>query len=139
MKAIVIEKHGPPEVLKLTEVSDPEPQAGEVRVLIKAAGINFADLFARLGLYPDAPKPPFIPGLEASGEIEKVGPDSQGLGAGQPVVVMLKSGGYAEKVCVRAGHAVPVPPGMDLAQAAALPINYLTAHTTCYSGWEMSG
>jgi NADPH:quinone reductase-like Zn-dependent oxidoreductase len=128
MKAIVIARHGPPEVLQLTDVPDPEVGAGEVRIRVKAAGINFADLFARLGLYPDAPKPPFIPGLEVSGEIETVGPYAKGLREGQPVMAMLKSGGYAEKVCVRAGQAVPVPPGMDFAQAAALPINYLTAY-----------
>jgi NADPH:quinone reductase-like Zn-dependent oxidoreductase len=128
MKAIVIEKHGSPEVLRLTEMPDPEPQAGEVRVLVKAVGINFADLFARLGFYPDAPQPPFIPGLEASGVVEKLGPEVTGLAPGQGVMAMVRSGGYAEKVCIPAGHATPIPSGMSFEQAAALPVNYLTAY-----------
>jgi NADPH:quinone reductase-like Zn-dependent oxidoreductase len=132
MRAIVIEKHGSPEVLRLTEIPDPEPRAGEVRVLVKAAGINFADLFARLGFYPDAPKPPFTPGLEVSGVIEKVGPEVTGLVAGQGVMAMVRSGGYAEKVCISAGQAARIPSGMTFAQAAALPVNYLTAYHMLY-------
>lgn len=135
MKAIVISKHGPPEALQLADVPEPELRAGEVLVRVKAAGINFADIFARLGLYPDAPTPPFTPGLEVSGEIEKVGPDVDGGRLGQAVMAFVKSGGYAEKISVPAECAVPVPPGMDFQQAAALPVNYLTAyHMLFYQG-----
>jgi NADPH:quinone reductase-like Zn-dependent oxidoreductase len=128
MKAIVIEKYGSPEVLRFIETPDPEPQAGEVRVLVKAAGVNFADLFARLGLYPDAPKLPFTPGLEVSGVVEKLGPEVTGLATGQGVMAMVRSGGYAEKVCISSQQAIPISPGMSFEQAAALPVNYLTAY-----------
>jgi len=135
MKAIVISKHGSPDVLELSDILDPEPGAGEVLVRVKAAGINFADILARLGLYPDAPNPPFTPGLEVSGEIEKVGPDVEGFQPGQRLMAMVKSGGYAEKICVPVQNAVPMPAGMDFDQAAALPVNYLTAyHMLVYMG-----
>jgi NADPH:quinone reductase-like Zn-dependent oxidoreductase len=133
MKAIVVEKHGPPEVLSPTEMPDPEPQAGEVRVLVKAAGVNFADLFARLGFYPDAPQPPFIPGLEVSGVVEKLASGaSHQLTVGQGVMAMVRSGGYAEKLCISTGQAAAIPPGMSFEQAAALPVNYLTAYHMLY-------
>jgi NADPH:quinone reductase-like Zn-dependent oxidoreductase len=128
MKAIVIERHGGPEVLKLRELPDPEPGPGEICVRVRAAGINFADLFSRLGLYPDAPKPPFTPGLEASGEIEALGGEVRNLRAGQRVMVLARSGGYAEKIRVPASQAVEMPAEMTFEQAAALPVNYLTAY-----------
>ena len=128
MKAIVIARHGPPEVLKLSELPEPEVRTGEILVGVRAAGINFADLLARLGLYPEAPRPPFTPGLEVSGEIERVGQEVKGFGEGQRVMAVVKSGGYAEKISVPASDAVHVPEGMDLHQAGALPINYLTAY-----------
>lgn len=132
MKAIVIEKLGPPEVLRLTEMPDPEPQAGEVRVLVKGVGVNFADLFARLGFYPDAPKPPFTPGLEISGEVEKLGLGVTGLSVRQGVMAMVRSGGYGEKVCLSSRQAALIPSGMSFEQAAALPVNYLTAYHMLY-------
>jgi NADPH:quinone reductase-like Zn-dependent oxidoreductase len=135
MKAIVISKSGPPEVLKLAEVPEPELRAGEVVVRVKAAGVNFADLFARQGLYADAPQPPFTPGLEVSGTLEKVGSEVQGLKEGQRVMAVVRSGGYAEKTPVPAQAVVPMPESMDFQQAAALPINYLTAyHMLFYMG-----
>ncbi len=135
MKAIVISKSGPPEVLRLVEVPEQEPGAKDILVRVKAAGINFADLFARQGLYPDAPKPPFTPGLEVSGVIERVGAEVREFQEGQRVMAIVRSGGYAEKARVPASQAVPVPDGMDFQQAAALPINYLTAyHMLVYMG-----
>ncbi len=128
MKAVQVRRHGPPAVLEVHDVPEPEPQAGQVRVRVRAAGINFADLLARLGLYRDAPKPPFIPGLEASGEIDKVGPEVRELSEGQSVMVLSKSGAYAEKLTVSANQVAPIPPGMSFEAAAALPVNYLTAY-----------
>src|SRR5574337_593296 len=140
MKAIVISKYGSRNVLELTEVSEPESKAGEILVRVRAAGINFADIFARQGLYPDVPKPPFTPGLAVSGEIEKIGPGVSGFEKGQLVMAFIGSGGYAEKVCLPALNAVPVPSGMDFKQAAALPVNYLTAyHMLFYMGNLRSG
>jgi NADPH:quinone reductase-like Zn-dependent oxidoreductase len=128
-------KHGPPEVLKYGEAADPEPQPGQVRIKVRAVGVNFADILARLGLYPYAPKPPFIPGLEVSGEIEKVGPEVKSFAPGQRVMALTKKGAYAEKVCVPAGQAVPMPPAMSFEGGAALPVNYLTAyHMLFYMG-----
>lgn len=128
MKSISVIKHGPPEVLKYGEAPDLEPRPGQVRIRVRAVGINFADILARLGLYPDAPRPPFIPGLEVSGEIEKAGAEVQGFAPGQRVMALVKSGAYAEKVCVPAGQAVPMPPGMSFEAGAALSVNYLTAY-----------
>lgn len=128
MKAVWLDRHGPPEVLQYSDVADQGVQAGEVRIRVRAVGINFADILARLGLYRDAPKPPFIPGLEVSGEIEKVDHDVKDFHEGQRVMALTKMGGYAEKVCVPAGQVAPMPPGMGFELAAALPVNYLTAY-----------
>jgi NADPH:quinone reductase-like Zn-dependent oxidoreductase len=128
MKAVLVTKYGPPEVLKYDDVEDPQPTAGQVRVRVRAVGVNFADILARVGLYPDAPKPPFIPGLEVSGEVEELGGDIQGLNVGQSVMALTMSAAYAEKVCVPAVQVVPLPPGMDFEVGAALPVNYLTAY-----------
>jgi NADPH:quinone reductase-like Zn-dependent oxidoreductase len=135
MKAIRIDKHGPPKVLQFTEVPDPEVQGGQVLIRVRAAGVNFADILARLGLYRDAPKPPFIPGLEVSGEIERVGGEAKGLYEGQRVMALTRWGGYAEKVCASSPGVMPLPPSMTFEQAAALPVNYLTAyHMLFYMG-----
>ncbi len=135
MKAIVISKSGPPEVMKLLDVPAPEVGAKDILIAVKAAGINFADLFARQGLYPDAPKPPFTPGLEVSGVVEKVGTEVREFQVGRRVMAIVRSGGYAEKARVAASQAVPIPDGMDFQQAAARPINYLTAyHMLVYMG-----
>jgi NADPH:quinone reductase-like Zn-dependent oxidoreductase len=135
MRAIVIAEHGRPEVLTLSDVPDPDVRPGEVLIRVKAAGINFADLFARQGLYPDAPRPPFTPGLEVSGEIAGLGPEVKELHEGQRVMATVKFGGYAEKVAVPASLAIALPEGMDFPQAAALPVNYLTAyHMLFYMG-----
>ncbi len=128
MKAIQLLKHGPPQVLRLSDVPDPELKPGYVLIRVRAAGINFADIFTRLGLYPDAPKPPLTPGLEVSGEIEAVGSGVTEPKAGQRVMALTRSGGYAEMASVPAGQAVPMPSGMSFEQAAALPVNYLTAY-----------
>lgn len=140
MKEIRIERHGAPEVLQYKDVADPEARAGQVRIRVRAAGINFADILARLGFYPDAPKPPFTPGLEASGEVEQTGPEVKGLVAGQRVMALTKSGAYAEKLCVPASQLVTMPDGMSFETAAALPVNYLTAyHMLFYMGNVRAG
>ena len=129
MKAIQVTKHGVPGVLCLTELSDPQPGPGQVVVRVAAAGINFADLLMRLGLYPGTPKPPFVPGFEVAGTVEAVGAGVTSPRAGDRVVaMMLKGGGYAEKAVLPAAHAIPIPPAMSFEEAAALPVNYLTAH-----------
>src|SRR5215472_846079 len=106
MRQIWITKKGPPEVLEVREAPDPEPREGEVRVRVRASGINFADLMARVGLYPDAPKLPCVIGYEVSGTIDAVGPGVEGAGkglvVGDRVFAMPKFGGYTDVLTVPA-------------------------------------
>lgn len=128
MRAVFIARHGGPQALELREVPDPQPGPGEIRVRVRAAGINFADLLMRMGLYVGAPPPPFVPGYEIAGEVEALGEGVKGLAAGARVMAVLKFGGYAEKAVCPARQVLPLPPGKSFAEAAALPVNYLTAY-----------
>ncbi len=128
MRAIVITRHGPPEVLAVQERPDPVPGAGEVLIEVKAAGINFADLMARMGLYPDAPKPPCVVGYEVAGTLAAVGAGAEGaLEVGQRVLAPTRFGGYAERAVAKADGVVALPEGLSYEQGAAIPINYATA------------
>lgn len=128
MKAAVVTRLGPPEVLVLREERDPEPGEGQVRIRVATAGVNFADILARMGLYPGAPRAPFIPGLELSGTIEKVGGGVAAARVGERVLALTNFGGYAEQAVVPAAQAIPIPQARSLEEAAALPVNYLTAY-----------
>ncbi|HEY6781544.1 MAG TPA: zinc-binding dehydrogenase, partial [Thermoleophilaceae bacterium] len=128
MRALVITEHGPPEVLQIQERPDPQPGPGEVRVRVHAAGINFADLMARTGLYPDAPKPPSVVGYEIAGDVESVGPGVEGFEPGQRVMGGTLFGGYAELVAPPTGALLPLPEGWSYEQGAALPVVYATAY-----------
>jgi NADPH:quinone reductase-like Zn-dependent oxidoreductase len=127
MKRVWIPKTGGPEVLEVREEPDPHPGAGEVRVRVEAAGVNFADLMMRMGLYPDAPPLPAVPGYEVAGVIDEVGADVPADRLGEPVVAMTRFGGYSSHVLVPALAAVRRPDGMDAAIGASLPVNGLTA------------
>src|ERR687887_1866107 len=109
MRALVITEHGTPEVLKVEERPDPQPGAGEVRIRVRAAGINFADLLARVGLYPDAPKPPCIVGYEVAGEVESLGEGVEGVSVGDRVLGGCRFGGYAELAVARPRDPLPLP------------------------------
>src|ERR1700712_2888861 len=100
MRAVVITKHGGPGVLKVEEQPDPELGAGQVRIDVAAAGINFADVMARMGLYPDAPKTPGVVGYEVAGTILELGDGVEGLTPGQRVLAGTQFGGYASQVVV---------------------------------------
>jgi NADPH:quinone reductase-like Zn-dependent oxidoreductase len=130
VRAVVITRHGPPEVLEVQERPDPQPGRGEVLVEVRAAGINFADLMARLGLYPDAPKPPCVVGYEVAGTVAGLGEgvDAQ-FDVGQRVVAPVRFGGYAQRAAARADGVVALPDGLSFEEGAAIPINYST-------GWE---
>lgn len=128
MKAIQVTRLGPPEVLQLRELPDPQPAGGEVRIRVRAAGINFADVLARVGVYTGTPKPPFVPGLEVAGEIDAVGPHVVERQPGERVMVFTRFNGYAERVVVPETQAAPFPARMSFEEAAALPVNYLTAY-----------
>jgi NADPH:quinone reductase-like Zn-dependent oxidoreductase len=128
VRALVITEHGPPEVLRMQERPDPRPGPGQVRVRVRAAGINFADLLARVGLYPEAPKPPCVIGYEIAGEVDSVGPGVEALRAGDRVMGGCRFGGYAELAVTEAGALVPLPDGWSFAEGAALPVTYATAY-----------
>jgi synaptic vesicle membrane protein VAT-1 len=128
MRQIWITKAGPPEVLQVREAPDPEPGDGEVRIRVKAAGINFADLMARVGLYPDAPKLPCVVGYEVSGVVDRVGKGATRVAVGDRVFGMPRFGGYADTLVVKEAQAFVMPPAMTFEEAAALPVVYLTAH-----------
>ncbi len=128
MKQIWITQHGGPEVLQLRESPPDPPGQGQVRVAVKAAGINFADLMARKGLYPDAPKPPCVVGYEISGVVEDVGQGADPQWVGKPVVAFTRFGGYSEKVTLSQNQLFEKPSNLTFEQSAALPVNYLTAY-----------
>jgi len=128
VRALVITKHGPPEVLKVEERPDPEPGPGEVRVRVRAAGINFADTAARMGIYPDAPKPPCVVGYEFAGEVESVGEGVTSPAIGDRVMGGCRFGGYAELVVTPAVNALPLPDDWSFEEGAALPVVYGTAY-----------
>jgi NADPH:quinone reductase-like Zn-dependent oxidoreductase len=128
VRALVITKHGPPEVLKVLERPDPRPGPGEVRIAVRAAGINFADLLARLGLYPDAPKTPCVVGYEVAGEVESLGDGVEGVEVGARVMAPTKFGGYAELAVAPASDLVPLPDSWSFEEGAALPVVYATAY-----------
>jgi NADPH:quinone reductase-like Zn-dependent oxidoreductase len=127
MRAVVITKHGGPEVLKVQERPDPPLGPGEVRIDVAAAGINFADVMARMGLYPDAPKTPCVVGYEVAGTILELGEGVESLTPGQRVLAGTRFGGYASQVVVPADAVVPLADGLTFEQGAAIPVNYATA------------
>ncbi|HEV7363056.1 MAG TPA: medium chain dehydrogenase/reductase family protein [Solirubrobacteraceae bacterium] len=128
MRAVVITKHGPPDVLQVQERPAPDrPLGGQVTVDVAAAGINFADTMARVGLYPDAPKPPVVVGYEVAGTVHAVGPGVEGLEPGQRVMAGTRFGGQAEQIVVKAADVVPLPDELSFEQGAAIPVNYSTA------------
>lgn len=121
MHAITIREPGGPDVLVWTELPDPEPGPGEVLLDITAAAVNRADLSQRQGNYPPPPGITDVPGLECSGTIAALGPDVTGWQVGDQACALLAGGGYAERVTVPAAQLLPIPDGVDLATAAALP------------------
>jgi len=132
MRQVFITRHGAPEVLEVRETTDPEPGEGHVRIRVCAAGVNFADILARLGLYPDAPKPPVVIGYEVAGYIDAVGPGVAHRHEGSRVMALTRFGGYADRVVVPAAFTFPVPARLSEAEAAAVPVNYLTALLALY-------
>jgi NADPH:quinone reductase-like Zn-dependent oxidoreductase len=128
VRALVITEHGPPDVMRVQERPDPEPGPGQVRVRVRAAGVNFADLLARVGLYPEAPKPPCVVGYEIAGDVDALGEDVKGIELGQRVMGGSRFGGYAQLAVTGADSLVPMPDGWSYAEGAALPVAYATAY-----------
>ena len=127
MRQIWITKAGPPEVLEVKEAPDPQPKAGELRIRVAASGVNFADILGRMGLYPDLPPIPVVPGYEVSGRVDAVGAGVEGDWSGRDVFAATRFGGYADTVCVPVKQVFARPPGMSAMDAAAIPVNYFTA------------
>ena len=128
MRAVVLTGTGGPEVLEVQERPDPPVGPGQVRIAVRAAGINFADTMARVGLYPDAPKAPCVLGYEVAGEIETLGEGVGDLQVGQRVMAGTRFGGQAELVTVAADQVLPLPEKLSFEQGAAFPVNYGTAY-----------
>jgi NADPH:quinone reductase-like Zn-dependent oxidoreductase len=127
MRAVVITRHGEPEVLEVQERPDPAVGPGEVRIAVKAAGINFADLMARAGVYPDAPPTPCVLGYEVAGEVEQVGEGVDTVKDGDRVMAGTRFGGHASLVTVPVDQVLPLPQKFSFEQGAAFPVNYGTA------------
>jgi synaptic vesicle membrane protein VAT-1 len=127
MRQIWISKAGPPETLVLKEAPDRNPRAGEARIRVEASGINFADVMGRMGLYPDLPKIPVVPGYEVAGRVDAVGEGVDPAWIGRNVFALTRFGGYADVVCAPTGRIFARPEGMSAEQGAAIPVNYLTA------------
>lgn len=133
MRALVVRRYGPPQVFEVQQTPDPQPKPGEVLIRVKAIGVNFADLLQRMGIYPDTPKPPFVPGLEVAGVVERAaegGSQEPGehLRPGDAVVALPDFNAYAEWVAVPASFVYRLPAGMSFSDGAAIPSNYLTAY-----------
>jgi NADPH:quinone reductase-like Zn-dependent oxidoreductase len=118
MRAVVITKAGPPEVLQVQERPDPQPGPGQVAIDVRAAGVNFADVMARVGLYPDAPKLPAVVGYEVAGTV---------VGTQQRVMAGVRFGGYASRVVAGEDDVIALPERLSFEQGAAIPVNYSTA------------
>ncbi|MDH5491920.1 MAG: alcohol dehydrogenase catalytic domain-containing protein, partial [Myxococcales bacterium] len=128
MKAIWTTRRGRPEVLEVREGSIPEPGPGEVRIAVRAAGLNFAEVAARQGLYPDAPPLPAVLGYELAGTIDALGEGVETHARGARVAALMRFGAHASHVCVPAAQAFPIPEAMPFEEGAALPVNYVTAY-----------
>jgi NADPH:quinone reductase-like Zn-dependent oxidoreductase len=128
MRQVVITQYGDTDVLQIQEKKDPDPSPEEVLIKVKAIGINFADILARKGLYPDAPKAPCVVGYEVSGIIEAAGKNVDASLVGKSVLALTRFNGYSDRVCVPEKNIFTIPESLDFERAAAIPVNYLTAY-----------
>jgi NADPH:quinone reductase-like Zn-dependent oxidoreductase len=128
MRAIWTTGTNGPDSLEVRETEDPEPGVGEVRIRVRAAGLCFAEVMAAQGLYPGAPKFPAVLGYEAAGVVDKAGDGVDARRVGSRVVALASFGGHSDTVCVPERQAFAIPHGKDFTEAAAIPVNYLTAY-----------
>src|SRR6516162_8913688 len=137
MRTMVIGRYGPPEVFEIRESPEPTPKSGEALVRVHAVGVGFADLLQRMGIYPGTPKPPFVPGLEIAGVVEKVVEggrpgDSAPVRVGDAVVAFMHFNAYAEWAAAPLQSVFRLPDGMPFDDAAAIPVNYVTAYHSMF-------
>ncbi len=125
---IIVTQYGGPEALRVVEEECPEPNDGEVRVKVLAAGVSLPDLMMREGIHPETPRLPFTPGWDLVGVVDRLGRGVSGIEPGQMIAALPISGAYAQYVCLPKNELVPVPPGLDAAEAVSLVLNYVTAY-----------
>jgi NADPH:quinone reductase-like Zn-dependent oxidoreductase len=125
---VIVNRYGGPEVLQVVEDDLPEPKNDQVRVKILAAGVSFADVLLREGIHPEARRPPFTPGWDFVGEVDKIGVGVNGLELGQRVAALPVVGSYAQYICLPPKELTPMPEGLDLVEAVSLVLNYGTAY-----------
>ena len=127
-KRVVVTQYGGPEVITTFEEDTPTPRAGEVRVKVLAAGVGLPDVLAREGVHPETPHVPYTPGWDLVGTIDQLGESVTGFELRQTVAAMPIHGCYAQYLCLASRKLVPVPVGLDPAEAVALVLNYITAY-----------
>jgi NADPH:quinone reductase-like Zn-dependent oxidoreductase len=127
---IVVSRYGGPDEITVVQEECPEPKPGEARVRVLAAGVSLPDVMMREGIHPEKPVPPFTPGWDLVGVVDRVGAQVHGIEAGQVVAALPITGAYAQYVCLPEDELVPVPPGLDAAEVVSLGLNYVTA-------WQM--
>lgn len=132
MAAIAIEKPGGPDVLTLSQIDVPTPQAGEVLIKVAAAGVNRPDIFQRMGFYPPPPGAPDTPGLEISGSVVALGPGVTSLAEGDNICALIAGGGYAEYCTAPASTCLPLPKGLTIIEAASLPETFFTVWSNVF-------
>ena len=125
---IIVTHYGGPDALRVVQEECPEPQAGEVRLKVLAAGVSLPDVMAREGVHPETPPVPFTPGWDLVGVVDRLGEGVAGIESGQIVAALPIHGAYAEFVCLPQSELVPVPSGLDAAEAVSLVLNYITAY-----------
>jgi NADPH2:quinone reductase len=125
---VVVTHYGGPEELRVVEEECPEPKDGEVRVSVQAAGVSLPDVMMREGIHPETPRLPFTPGWDLVGAVDRLGPGVSGIAPGQIVAALPIHGAYAEFACLPQRELVPVPSGLDAAEAVSLVLNYITAY-----------
>jgi NADPH2:quinone reductase len=135
---IVVAHYGGPEELRMVEEEAPEPKRGEVRVRVLAAGVSLPDVMMREGIHPETPRLPFTPGWDLVGEVDRLGDGVSGLQPGQLVAALPIHGAYAELICLPQRELVPVPPGLDAAEAVSLVLNYITAYQMLHRSAHVS-
>ena len=138
MKVVEISSFGPPDVLKLAERPDPVAGPGEVLIDVAAAGVNRPDVIQRLGKYPPPPGASDLPGLEVAGTISALGSGVSGFAVGDEVCALVVGGGYAERVNVPREQCLPVPRGLSMIEAAAIPETYFTVWTNVFERGELT-
>jgi NADPH2:quinone reductase len=125
---IIVTQYGGPDKLRMVEEECPDPKGGEVRVRVLAAGVSLPDLMMREGIHPETPRLPFTPGWDLVGVVDRLGDGASGIEPGQVVAALPVTGAYAEFVCLPHRELVPVPAGLDAAEAVSLVLNYVTAY-----------